>query len=369
VKVLILGAGASKPACYPVAEKLMPTIEADAKASRNIMLMSAWEHWERTKKTAPGALRLLLEDPNPEVVLSVLDLCAISRAVSVREAVRQENRDEFVSHVLSDTEVPDGWLTSFDHKWLGNADAARFRLLDCLIAYFEWRHHSDRELFERRAYLREELDKLRPGDVVITLNWDTLAERSLWEAGRWSPRDGYGFLRDLRRADSLDGVSGKLAKPSEIYVLKLHGSLGWYRYLDELYLADDLLNDFLSEEDEDMPVCDLQARKQGQGRDHDPVIAYPSFLKRLDVPEILEIWRQADTALRNANEIEIWGYSLPESDAAMRALLNPLRGKAAGTVQIHVAGDGRALDRWRTFLPRATVDHAKLGLNQTCESP
>lgn len=328
MKVLILGAGASKPACYSVAKELMPTIEADAKASHDDTLTRAWEHWERTKKTAPGALSLLLDDPNPEVVLSVLDLCAISRAVSDLEIVPPENRVEFVGQVLSDTEVPDDRFTSLDHKWLDDADTARYRLLNCLIAYFEWRHHSDRELFQRRAYLREELDKLRPGDVVITLNWDTIAERSLWEATRWSPRDGYGFVRDLRRADSLDRVSGRLVKPSEIYVLKLHGSIGWYRYCGEVYLANDFLNDFLSEEDENMPVCDLQARLQGLGHDYDPVIAYPSFLKRLDVPEVLEIWRQADTALRNADEIEIWGYSLPKSDTAMRALLNSLRGKS-----------------------------------------
>src|SRR5271170_5130945 len=214
MKVLILGAGASKPACYPLASELMLTIETDAKASRNIMLMNAWEHWETTKKAAPGALRRLLEDPNPEVVLSVLDLCAISGAMSDC-GIMLENRPEFVGDVLSDPAVSDDRFMSLDHKWLDDADTARYRVLDRLISYFEWRHHSDRESFQRRAYLREEVDKLRAGDVVITLNWDTLAERSLWEADRWSPRDGYGFPTDLRRADGLDPVSGRLSKPSE----------------------------------------------------------------------------------------------------------------------------------------------------------
>ena len=33
---------------------------------------------------------------------------------------------------------------------------------------------------------------LSDGDVVMTLNWDAAADRSLFEIGRWSPRDGYG---------------------------------------------------------------------------------------------------------------------------------------------------------------------------------
>jgi hypothetical protein len=59
---------------------------------------------------------------------------------------------------------------------------------------------------------------------------------------------------------------------------------------------------------------------------------------------VLDIWRQADVALRQAQEIEIWGYSLAESDAAARALLNQLRTRIQEekiTVDIHVASDGK----------------------------
>jgi hypothetical protein len=365
VKILILGAGASKPAGYPTANELMPAIAADTNASKRVDLMNAWEQWQNTKKSAPGALRLLLDDPNPEVILSILDLCRLSRSASLEHAVRSEHRAEFQSRAQSDSEIPDSWFTSPHHRWLYEADTARFRLLlDCLIAYFDWRHYSDRGRPECRAYLREKLEKLTLGDLVITFNWDTIAERSLLEADRWSPRDGYGFVRDLRRGDEFDypPVSRQLAKPSEIRVLKLHGSFGWYRAGGEVYLADDLLNNFLP--DEQMPICDLLAHKRGPRPDLDPVIAYPSFLKKLDMPVVLDIWQQADAALREAEAIEVWGYSLPESDAAARVLLNPVRARIPDKefrIQIHVAGDGEARDRWRTFLPGATVDHAKLG--------
>jgi hypothetical protein len=44
LKALILGAGVSKPAGYPIAE-LIPAIEADVKACKNSELMSAWAQW------------------------------------------------------------------------------------------------------------------------------------------------------------------------------------------------------------------------------------------------------------------------------------------------------------------------------------
>jgi hypothetical protein len=124
-------------------------------------------------------------------------------------------------------------------------------------------------------------------------------------------------------------------------------------------MADDLLNNLVGTEE--FTVCDLLARKR-PGPDVDAVLAYPSFLKKLDVPAILDIWRKADVALRQADDIEIWGYSLPESDASARVLFNSLRDRPGRDApRVHVAGDTEARNRWLTFLPGATVDHAKLG--------
>lgn len=309
------------------------------------------------------SLPLLSDDPNPEVILSVLDLCRISSFASFECTVRSENRAEFMSHSLADAQAPDARFTSRDHRWLYEADTARFRLIDCLMTYFNWLHYSDRVKRECRAYLGEELEKLSCGDFVITFNWDTLVERCLWEASRWSPADGYGFTRDLRRADNFGHppVCGKLVEPSEVLFLKLHGSVGWFRWGSEVYLTDDLLNNLLVAEE--FMVCVFLSRKRGPRPDVHAVLAYPSFLKKLDVPVILDIWQKADAARRQADEIEIWGYSLPESDSAARVLFNSVRGRHQGNaVRIHVAGDNEARNRWRTFLPSATVDDAKLGV-------
>lgn len=56
---------------------------------------------------------------------------------------------------------------------------------------------------------------LRPGDTVITFNYDLAVERALRTAGLWDLRTGYGFT--VERSD----------KPSPVQVLKLHGSTNW----------------------------------------------------------------------------------------------------------------------------------------------
>ncbi|MGO9453909.1 MAG: hypothetical protein ACLQDV_23090 [Candidatus Binataceae bacterium] len=367
MKLLILGAGASKPAGYPLAAELMVTMEEDAKASRNAQLERAWEHWQETRGRATGPLRLLLEDPNPEVILTVLDLCSMSHYAGFEQLFKSEAKDKAVGDSLSDS-LQDDSFTSPDHKWLYDADTARFRLLDCLIAYFDWKHYEDSRDPVRREYLQRELAKLKCGDVVITLNWDSASERTLLEAGRWSPRDGYGFVRGLQSGEfsPLEPISGRLAEPSQVLVLKLHGSVGWHRWANEIYLSNSFLNDLLPPSER--LIRDPLALRQGGRPDYDPVIAYPSFLKSLDSPPMLDLWQQADAALRATDEIEIWGYSLPRSDTAMRALLNSVRGRTRRggvSVIIHVPGDsvqaGETRDRWRTFLAGAIVDKQKLG--------
>jgi hypothetical protein len=324
----------------------MKTIERDVHESRNLVSADKWNRWKQWKEVreeAPGSLQLLLKDPNPEVTLSVLDLCMMS------------------SFLL-------------DNEWLSAAKNAKSRLIDCLVEYFDWKHYENSKYPKRRAYLQTELERLRSGDVVITLNWDTTVERTLLELGRWSPRDGYGFLKELRYGDSdpSDPLPEKLSRPSDIVVLKLHGSVGWYRHQHtaavELYYKGDFLQHFFPEAKQwvydpvERLVCD---QRKFRDSNDSIVIAYPSFIKELSTPPIPEIWRRADCALRCAHEVEIWGYSLPKSDSAVRALLNPLRSRLEEEqlqVSVHEPYDNEVCVRWRQSLgPKAQIDKRRLG--------
>ena len=57
---------------------------------------------------------------------------------------------------------------------------------------------------------------MRPGDVVLTFNFDVALERELKRAGLWEIGDGYGF-----------SLGPDLTPPSKVRVLKLHGSTSW----------------------------------------------------------------------------------------------------------------------------------------------
>lgn len=60
---------------------------------------------------------------------------------------------------------------------------------------------------------------IKPGDCVITFNYDVSLDSHLRKAGKWSVGDGYGF--------SLEG----LPQDSQVKLLKLHGSINWLAVL------------------------------------------------------------------------------------------------------------------------------------------
>lgn len=363
MKVLILGAGASRSAGYPLASELMKIIERDAAGSNNIQLLNVWNGWVSIKNSAPPELRILLGHPNPEVTLSFLDLCLICFKDGGIEKFKNERIDEAVSASLSENEIPHDLYLSPAHAWLDRAGTAMLRLVDSLSEYLEFKQHADVESSESRGYLRDLFSGLSKGDTVITLNWDAAADRSLFEINRWSPRDGYGFEKRLVPEFSSNpaDLPERIMTPSDVILLKLHGSVGW-RTRDESHLAfdGDFLQTLLSDDVAEV-IQDADAAHYQDGR---PLIVHPSYLKSAQNKFLREIWRHADFAIRSADAVEIWGYSLPESDIAVSLLLAPLRWRAAvGAVTIHVHNpSGRDLDRYRSFFDgHAILDKQGLG--------
>src|SRR5437016_9706625 len=354
MQVIFFGAGASAPACYPLASDLLPAIEKMVKVERRFAnLQSAWKVWKEYRDKARGPIKAFLTSPNPEVVFSFLDLYDIAQDAEFRARMASAKRGE--KHPLRR-----------ESKQLADAPRARAHLLSCLDWFFGLRHDDDGrpENLDRRDYLRALLGTLNDGDVVVTLNWDTTAERTLAELGRWNPTRGYGFPKLLavgsigsRGRPDFDAAREARLLESPVRVLKLHGSFGWYRgpkgvYFDHAYFVDPFR---FGQDGNWIEFTDPAHRDHGPPED--AVLLYPSFLKQVDEPEMLHVWGEADRALREAASVRLIGYSLPASDGAVRALLNPLRSRAErGEVEVRVSDpNAEARARWRVLLGQGVV--------------
>lgn len=356
MRVLILGAGVSKPAGYPLASELLDDLADVARRTPFSQLRNAWQRWEGFRDDLPSQLRLAAYNSNPEVVLTLVDL--FIAAIEV-EDLRQTSSAvrTFRETGEADTAALDIYYNSPERKALRVASAARARLLDVLEWYFWFKHHEDgqRAGQERRQYLHELIEPLSDGDVIITLNWDTLAERTLAEEGKWNPQAGYGFERMLmvergvgRRVD----LPPEYPAESPVQVLKLHGSFGWRRTDFGVYLDSNmLLRDFDFHFDGER-IRLVDSAEPESFRDDPPLIAYPSFLKQLDHPIVDRVWRNASEALAHADSVEVWGYSLPASDGAIRALLQGVSTRVRrGELSVVVRDPSQSvLARWKALL-------------------
>lgn len=368
MRVFLFGAGASFKAGYPLAKNLITEIEKEARDSAVQNLSRAWADWQRLRDNSSGLARYLLGNSNPEVVLSLPDLCEVARDSEDSEAFEKAQQ----AFEAGSEDPGDIWnhLKSEGRELANQAVAARECFRDCLSQYFLYKHFLDSKPKPRaaREYLRQVLSRLAAGDKVLTLNWDTTVERTLLEANRWNPLNGYGFRKVLHKG-FYDGRTKPLefeVPDSEVLVLKLHGSVGWHQtragrfYFDERYGYLRYLD--YRHRGTVLPLTDPEGIPIGPPDGY--LLGYPSFLKQVRGEEMQSIWYQAERALDVAEWVEVWGYSLPQSDTAVRTLLNRLRFRLAhGEVRVWVHDPlSEVRDRWREFLGAAAeIDGARLG--------
>lgn len=78
---------------------------------------------------------------------------------------------------------------------------------------------------------------LRPDDVVVTFNWDTLMDRAMMEVAGWSLDDGYGVKP---HSVFRDGWNDPENYTSSSKLIKLHGSVNWLT-AHPIYEGDELV--------------------------------------------------------------------------------------------------------------------------------
>ncbi len=360
--VIFLGAGASVDAGYPPTANLLAEIKSTFENSSFSNEREDWKQFEKVRKNATGIARLILHSSNPEIVLTLPDLAEATyenedreKWKRAKEALRQEQLPLAIR-------IQKKWYDSRNRQHLSAITNAKLHFQRIAQSFFLHKNFKDKLDEEagqkRRAYLAKILSWLKHGDSVITTNWDILAERCLLEQNKWSPADGYGFPVGLLLSPDNPTALERANEPSHVRVLKLHGSAGWFRMMNNeaaggnMYLRAAQYLEYLTPGSCVGRLRDRNEPNPGHGPDMNPVIMFPSFLKQLDDPVLQSILAQAAHVLNGASSVYFIGYSLPSADVAVRVLLNPLRFRLSkGDVSVTVVNPRKAdIETWRRFI-------------------
>lgn len=171
---------------------------------------------------------------------------------------------------------------------------------------------------------------------VISFNWDTLIDEALYNTGEWFYHDGYGFTFYRMYQD---GKEFKEAGKSKCYLLKPHGSINWFKYVD-IHWSDK--NGFTAEvvKEEEMNQTGFFTFSRRLSKDtlrghrhprnqrlylgqyYRPLLKapcrvniVPPGLKRKEFPEI---WIKIRKLLAEADEVVAIGFSFNNNDKHIR---------------------------------------------------
>ena len=158
--------------------------------------------------------------------------------------------------------------------------------------------------------------------ICITFNYDDLLDAALNAASNWDPYWGYGFLC-RSSADTVADISYD-PKPSDLLLLKLHGSVNWWPRLGYVkpFALDAIVHHYFRQRSSWRNSYDraLVARHL----EPEPVIV-PPVLSKSDLvaqPVLRLVWSLAYERLSKADAVTFIGYSFPATDTAARVLFS-----------------------------------------------
>jgi hypothetical protein len=339
VKVYVTGAGASKAAGYPLGWELLPEINAfigkSGPCSTDFDYLKDWprvREWLRQNDNF--LIREAYQTGNLENIFSVLDFAQQLGEQSLLEYATQSLK------IAPDPKVAGKAEADYHRVSTGIAEYADARriLLLALKDYLEQKHYDDQSACSGKDwdYLRSFGNKLCPGDVAITFNYDSTLERVLYSQGKWFPSDGYGFRMIFQKTPQ-DETRVEF-RDSPVKILHLHGATGWYLKPDIKYPerlpggggsypieahAPAPLDTYIGLAPKflvDLGIAAVDASLTARPANEPQVFIHPSFFKNYESPVFVDLWTKAAEYLRNAEEIFIIGYSLPPADSAALTL-------------------------------------------------
>jgi len=191
---------------------------------------------------------------------------------------------------------------------------------------------------------------VQAGDTIISFNWDLLQEVILWVAAKWSYLDGYGF----ESPTVPPGLERSLVR-----ILKLHGSVNWVQENEkdrapQIAYIDEFFPDKFPRTQYYPSITPRRDTTKANQLDSGRKLILPTYLKDISKNRVLlDVWRLAQDALRAATEVWVIGYSLNPADHSARLLFGTELGRnttlSTGTVINGPAG----LGEWDQLLQSA----------------
>lgn len=268
-----------------------------------------------------------------------------------RNVVRDPNRDPNLEELLTYLELYrsfPGTMFAMDPWNPSDSGAIRRVITEKFLGYQHDLHKRAWEsgptpgkvtvdLNQFRSVAAEWAGIVKPGDVILTFNWDILHEVIFWRSGLWSYRDGYGFQCDGQ---------GQRVGSSKVRMLKLHGSVNWVQEDDHNPVTEiaNVRDFFVESKDWEWRNHTSQAQTDS-GRK----LVLPTYLKDISSNKaLLDVWSLAHQALANARELFVIGYSLNRVDHPARLLFGVALSENAGLDRVTVVSPDTA--EWDTFL-------------------
>jgi hypothetical protein len=305
-RVFVLGAGFSKPAGLPLCAELFDEIIKEAKRKN---LYS----------------NILKKD-----IDAFLEYLARTKGIKINE--NQINFEEFMSYLDVEHFLQ---LKGSDH-WSaeGNKSQLVVRNLIALIL-----HNAESSMTEKDFALYEKfVERLEPGDVILTFNYDTILEKAF-------SRKKVPYRLFPIRFKNVSFGSGEVLNTNEIVLLKMHGSINWFdisvyddnqKALREQGIYVRPKHEVFAKQEEMFPLTkitngpypiDSPLHKIYMTSDIGkyltncsyvlaaPLIISPSYSKMVYLNPLTEFWRGYKHEGVGNGTVAIIGFSFPDHDA------------------------------------------------------
>lgn len=351
--VLILGAGASYPDGVPLQSEIIPIILS--------------EKYPEIKKSTIGK--------------NVINFINNNFSYSFKNNIFPKLEDLFayIDFFLNQKINQDGEYTN--EKFIELKESL-IKLIYYVISRYSRETWDDYKKLKKRYYriFWELINKINKNISIITFNYDTLLEESF--DFLYPDYGAIDYCINLMNYDNLSGEEfsnwwdnprveltvWENSKPVSIKIMKIHGSLNW-KYCKTCSKI------LLTPWDTDIDLNSGSFIKQDYQFNESEIyrcpldrtilrtmIIQPAYMKNFDNPDILKIFNEAIFEIKSTEKVIFIGYSFPDSDIHVRAILNQAFVKNKKISIIDINNSKKFYDRYR--LIKKNIDFYQISFEE-----